>query len=80
MWLSFDGKSRVSLNRGDSVCISASQYPLPMVESVDTEWIDSVSRTLQWNLRESQKPIQKSSSGDEWDIDDDSTFENGVMI
>jgi NAD+ kinase len=50
-YAAFDGKGRVELRQGDYVTIAASQYPFPTVLSRQTEWIDSISRTLRWNTR-----------------------------
>ena len=84
-YCAFDGKGRVELKYGDHVTITASQYPFPTVMRTDTEWFDSVSRTLQWNTRAAtqkgfdNKPVGGSGSGSakgddepEWDIDTDS--------
>lgn len=57
-WASFDGKERVELHPGDYVTISASRFPFPCVLPLTrrrTDWIDSISRTLQWNSRQKQK-------------------------
>lgn len=56
-WASFDGKVRTELNKGDYVTIQASPYPFPTVSSSRTEYFDSVSRNLNWNAREQQKPF-----------------------
>ena len=50
-YAAFDGKGRVELRQGDYITIAASQYPFPTVLSRETEWIDSISRTLRWNTR-----------------------------
>jgi NAD+ kinase len=50
-YAAFDGKGRVELREGDYVTIAASQYPFPTVLSRETEWFDSISRTLRWNTR-----------------------------
>jgi len=82
-YCAFDGKGRVELRQGDHVTITASQYPFPTVVRTDTEWFDSVSRTLRWNVRAAtQKNFETggSSTGSEdgkddddgWDIDTDS--------
>lgn len=83
-YCAFDGKGRVELKQGDHVTITASQYPFPTVVRTDTEWFDSVSRTLRWNTRAAtQKGFDTGSSsnsedgkgGEEdngWDIDTDS--------
>ncbi|TLD29452.1 Aminopeptidase Y [Venturia nashicola] len=57
-WASFDGRERVELLPGDYVTISASRYPFPSVLPLDRkreDWIDSISRTLNWNSRQRQK-------------------------
>ncbi|KAL7788240.1 NAD kinase associated with ferric reductase [Trichoderma ceciliae] len=82
-YCAFDGKGRVELKQGDHVTITASQYPFPTVTRTDTEWFDSVSRTLRWNVRAAaQKPFDSScispAGEDEddasWDIDTDSAY------
>jgi NAD+ kinase len=54
-WASFDGRSRVELQKGDYVTVSASPFSFPTVMSSSTEYFESVSRTLNWNIREEQK-------------------------
>ncbi|KAL7935218.1 NAD kinase associated with ferric reductase [Trichoderma chlorosporum] len=82
-YCAFDGKGRVELKQGDHVTITASQYPFPTVTRTDTEWFDSVSRTLRWNVRAAaQKPFDASGispdgdddNEDSWDIDTDSAY------
>ena len=81
-YCAFDGKGRLELRQGDYVTITASQYPFPTVARTDTEWFDSVSRTLRWNVREAtQKAFDPSAGGKEdveglgeWDIDTDSGY------
>ncbi|KAL6800341.1 NAD kinase associated with ferric reductase [Trichoderma sp. SZMC 28012] len=82
-YCAFDGKGRVELKQGDHVTITASQYPFPTVTRTDTEWFDSVSRTLRWNVRAAaQKPFDASGispdgdddNDDSWDIDTDSAY------
>ncbi|GME98869.1 unnamed protein product [Ambrosiozyma monospora] len=51
----FDGRARVELLKGYYVSVSASPFPFPTVRSSKTEYIDSVSRVLNWNNREEQK-------------------------
>lgn len=50
-FVSFDGKGRVELGRGDEVVVRASRYPFPTVLSQPMEWFDAISRTLRWNTR-----------------------------
>lgn len=58
-WVSFDGKRRQQLSRGDSVRISMSQYPLPTVNKSDQtgDWFRSLIRCLNWNERLDQKAL-----------------------
>jgi NAD+ kinase len=88
-YCAFDGKGRVELRPGDHVTIMASQYPFPTVNRTDSEWFDSVSRTLRWNTRAAtQKGFEagtEDGNNDEdegWDIDADSacyTSEEGSI-
>lgn len=78
-YCAFDGKGRLELRQGDHVTITASQYPFPTVTRTDTEWFDSVSRTLRWNVRAAaQKPFDADTAENDneddlgWDIDTDS--------
>lgn len=54
-WAAFDGKGRIELKKGDYITVQASPYSFPTVESHSTEFIDSISRTLNWNVREQQR-------------------------
>lgn len=58
-WVSFDGKRRQQLSRGDSVRISMSQHPLPTVNKFDQtgDWFHSLIRCLNWNERLDQKGL-----------------------
>ena len=61
-WASFDGRERVELKPGDYVTISASRFPFPCVlpmERRKTDWINSISRTLQWNSRDKPKAFKE---------------------
>ncbi|KAI9816869.1 MAG: hypothetical protein M1827_001514 [Pycnora praestabilis] len=63
-WASFDGRERVELNPGDYVTISASRYPfanvLPQGRRSE-DWVNSISRTLNWNSRQKQKAFKEWS-------------------
>ncbi|KAH3900410.1 NADH/NAD(+) kinase SCDLUD_003389 [Saccharomycodes ludwigii] len=61
-WAAFDGKNRVELQNGDYVIISASPHSFPTIESKNTDFIDSISRTLNWNVREQQKSFSNMLS------------------
>jgi len=57
---------RTELTPGDYVTVSASRFPFPSVLPLDRrseDWVDSISRTLNWNNRQRQKAFddQKSS-------------------
>lgn len=54
-WAGFDGKDRIELKQGDFISIANSPYVFPTVESTPIEFIDSISRTMNWNVREQQK-------------------------
>ncbi|TKY56106.1 NAD kinase 2 [Spatholobus suberectus] len=58
-WVSFDGKRRQQLSRGDSVRISMSQHPLPTVNKFDQtgDWFCSLIRCLNWNERLDQRAL-----------------------
>lgn len=58
-WVSFDGKRRQQLSRGDSIRISMSQHPLPTVNKYDQtgDWFHSLIRCLNWNERQDQKAL-----------------------
>ncbi|KAI9889042.1 MAG: hypothetical protein M1814_006045 [Vezdaea aestivalis] len=63
-WASFDGRERVELQPGDYVTISASRYPFANVQPPgrrSEEWVNSISRTLQWNSRQRQKSFKEWS-------------------
>ncbi|KAI5367791.1 Putative NAD kinase [Septoria linicola] len=67
-WASFDGKERSELKPGDYVTISASRFPFPSVLPLDRrseDWVDSISRTLNWNNRQRQKAFDDSQSKEE---------------
>jgi len=55
-------KIRTELHPGDYVTISASRFPFPSVLPLDRkseDWIDSISRTLNWNSRQRQKAFSE---------------------
>ena len=73
-WVSFDGRERVELGPGDYVTISASRYPFANVMPPgrrSEDWINSLSRTLQWNSRQRQKAFSEwEENAGEKDVDD----------
>jgi NAD+ kinase len=67
-WASFDGRERVELCPGDYVTISASRYPFANVMPPgrrSEDWINSLSRTLQWNSRQRQKAFNEWEEAEE---------------
>ena len=71
-FVSFDGKGKVELRRGDEVVVRASRYPFPTVLSQPMEWFDAISRTLRWNTRAAE---QKGWGQGMEDIDEDGGHE-----
>ncbi|EGE81031.1 serine/threonine protein kinase [Blastomyces dermatitidis ATCC 18188] len=68
-WAGFDGRERMELCPGDYVTISASRYPFACVTpsaARSHDWIQSISRTLNWNSRQKQKgyDLTKGCDGD----------------
>lgn len=77
-FVSFDGKGRVELGRGDEVVVRASRYPFPTVLSQPMEWFDSISRTLRWNTRSAdQKGWDGSKTVEEEEEECDDEDEKG---
>lgn len=63
-WVSFDGRHRKELMRGDRVVVSVSPWWVPTFTRKDTtnDWFASVSQCLRWN----ERVVQGSS---EWEAD-----------
>ena len=55
-WVSFDGKQRKQITKGDSVRIKMSPFPIPTVNKVGQtdDWFDGLVRCLKWNERLTQ--------------------------
>lgn len=65
-WASFDGRERIELQPGDYVTVSASRYPFANVMPPgrrSEDWINSISRTLQWNSRQKQQKAFRDWEG-----------------
>ncbi|KAI9326922.1 ATP-NAD kinase-like domain-containing protein [Zopfochytrium polystomum] len=60
-WASFDGKNRTELCSGDFVSVTMSKYPVPTVCADDQskDWIESLRRCLNFNVRTKQKEFIK---------------------
>jgi NAD+ kinase len=59
-WVSFDGKFRQELRRGESVEIQTSVWPVPVIcsEYNTQDWFKTLSTLLHWNTRHIQKELQ----------------------
>ncbi|TYZ62996.1 hypothetical protein PybrP1_008563 [[Pythium] brassicae (nom. inval.)] len=57
-YVSFDGKNRVQLSRGDCIMVRVSSYPVPSICRVNEnqDWFESMITNLNWNQRRAQKP------------------------
>jgi len=56
-FVSFDSRYRCELERGDSVVITMSPYPVPTVNLAHSsqDWFSALTRCLNWNVRVRQK-------------------------
>ncbi|KAA8490685.1 putative NAD kinase 2, chloroplastic [Porphyridium purpureum] len=56
-WISFDGRNRVEMKRGDFILVRKSLYPLRTLnhENPISDWFSAIQRCLRWNERESQR-------------------------
>mmetsp|Transcript_12072 Transcript_12072/g.34942 ORF Transcript_12072/g.34942 Transcript_12072/m.34942 type:complete len:574 (+) Transcript_12072:910-2631(+) len=57
--VAFDGKNRQQLERGDSVQIQMSRYPVPTINKGDhsSDWLESLKRSFNFNTRPRQRPL-----------------------
>ncbi|PVV01532.1 hypothetical protein BB560_004047 [Smittium megazygosporum] len=56
--VSFDGRNRIELQRGDYIQVEASEYPFPVMShscEMSLDWFEGVQRSLNWNVRKRQK-------------------------
>jgi NAD kinase len=56
-----DSHGRIELQPGDYVTVSASRYPFANVlphNRRGEDWVQSISKTLNWNSREKQKSFK----------------------
>ena len=60
-WVSFDGKDRARLRRGQSLRIRLSNYPLPTVNKVDdtADWFHGIASAFHFNERPLQRPLDQ---------------------
>lgn len=65
-WVSFDGRHRMELMRGDSVVVWASDYPVPTFSASDptSDWFKSLSHCLRWNERVQQASFNSDTGAD----------------
>lgn len=69
-------KYRIELGPGDYVTISASRYPFAHVMPPgrrSEDWVNSISRTLQWNSRQRQKAFKEGEEDGEKPQDKDNS-------
>mmetsp|Transcript_5730 Transcript_5730/g.14307 ORF Transcript_5730/g.14307 Transcript_5730/m.14307 type:complete len:617 (+) Transcript_5730:77-1927(+) len=57
--VAFDGKHRHELQRGDSVQIQMSAYPVPTINKGNhsSDWLESLKNSFNFNTRARQKPL-----------------------
>ena len=69
-WISFDGKNRQELQRGDSIIVTTSIWPVPLICKTEetSEWFMNLTDIFNWNKRERQKSF---TSPDDVSSDDD---------
>lgn len=63
-------KRRTELKPGDYVTISASRFPFPGVLPLNKrseDWVESISRSFDWNSRTKQKPYTEEKKKDDAD-------------
>eukprot|EP01023_Acetabularia_acetabulum_P010696 TRINITY_DN14871_c0_g1_i1.p9 TRINITY_DN14871_c0_g1~~TRINITY_DN14871_c0_g1_i1.p9 ORF type:complete len:105 (-),score=15.81 TRINITY_DN14871_c0_g1_i1:1769-2083(-) len=60
-WVSFDGKNRQELQKGDWLRVRMSERPVPTINKTDltNDWINSLERCFGWNNRLLQKSLKK---------------------
>ncbi|KAK2149135.1 hypothetical protein LSH36_465g01011 [Paralvinella palmiformis] len=65
-WVSFDGRNRQEIHKGDVIRVSSSIYPLPSICSEDqiSDWFSSLAGCLHWNVRKQQKSFTPNSETD----------------
>ena len=78
-WVSFDGKNRQELFRGDKIVVRRSEYPFPTMNASDmtADFVSSLVTCLNWNEREEQKPLPRSEMPDSAFMDEDEWVELG---
>lgn len=67
-WVSFDGRHRMELDRGDKVIVSVSKWNVPTfcLKDASRDWFKSITSALHWNVRIAQG---SNEAGDDDDID-----------
>jgi len=65
-WVSLDGATRFKLEEGESIEIIGSKYPLQMVtlakDNLTDLWTQRLTKMFSWNMRNSNKPLEKVKS------------------
>lgn len=63
-YVSFDGRNRMELDRGDALYLNVSSHPVPIIcnATENEDWFQSIKGNLNWNQRRAQKPLNSVSS------------------
>jgi len=63
-WVSFDGKHRKRLRKGQALRITMSTYPLPTVNKVDdtVDWFHGIASAFHFNERPLQRPLSPKNA------------------
>ncbi|XP_064642606.1 NAD kinase-like isoform X2 [Lineus longissimus] len=64
-WVSYDGRNRQELKKGDCVRITTSLHPVPSISFQDqiNDWFNSLAECLHWNVRKNQQGFNSTFSG-----------------
>jgi NAD+ kinase len=62
-WAAFDGQSRQKLDKGDSLIVKISRFPVPVIclNEESSDWFHTATTVLGWNMREKQKPFEEKN-------------------
>lgn len=62
-WISFDGKCRQEISKGDSVRIKMCPNPMPTINrfGFTADWFEALRLGFMFNQRPRQKPLPKSA-------------------
>lgn len=62
-WVSFDGRDRHELKRGESVVVAVSEFPVPCIcnQGESEDWFSAIKEGFNWNERTMQKAFHDPS-------------------